>query len=162
MKSMENWSSKLMAQSERMRSIGTVREIGAVRVAGTGKKKKQDKAKCNPTRHHPDFKSHTVNKFWKLHPELRSGVAPAMAQAAAKAAAAPATQLVEVDYGHKLNVSLLLSEATNKPIFLNSGATHHMINNPDVFQPISVSNMKLLNGGHSNFLNTTSVGTAEF
>ncbi|EFP84474.2 uncharacterized protein PGTG_10194 [Puccinia graminis f. sp. tritici CRL 75-36-700-3] len=127
-----------------------------------GKKKKQDKAKCNPTRHHPDFKSHTVNKFWKLHPELRSGVAPAMAQAAAKAAAAPATQLVEVDYGHKLNVSLLLSEATNKPIFLNSGATHHMINNPDVFQPISVSNMKLLNGGHSNFLNTTSVGTAEF
>lgn len=57
-------------------------------------------------------------------------------------------------------MSLLLTEAASKPIVLDSGATHHLINNPDVFQPTSESNIKIATGGHCNFLNSTAVGIA--
>ncbi|KNZ51679.1 hypothetical protein VP01_3864g2 [Puccinia sorghi] len=30
---------------------------------------------------------------------------------------------------------------------------HHLINNRDVFNPTAKSNIKILTGGHSNFLN---------
>ncbi|KNZ51778.1 hypothetical protein VP01_3816g2 [Puccinia sorghi] len=38
--------------------------------------------------------------------------------------------------------------------------THHLINNPDTFQPTSDSNIKIATGGHKNFLNATAVGIA--
>ncbi|KNZ53456.1 uncharacterized protein VP01_3233g1 [Puccinia sorghi] len=49
---------------------------------------------------------------------------------------------------------------SNKPIVLDSGATHHLINNPETFRPSAESNIKIATGGHSNFLNATAVGTA--
>ncbi|KNZ50343.1 hypothetical protein VP01_447g1, partial [Puccinia sorghi] len=52
------------------------------------------------------------------------------------------------------------NHSANNPTVLNSGATHHLINNPDVFNPIAESNIKISTGGHSNFLNATAVGTA--
>ncbi|KNZ64553.1 hypothetical protein VP01_1016g9, partial [Puccinia sorghi] len=68
--------------------------------------------------------------------------------------------LVEAEDGHKSEVSLLLTEAASKPTFLDSGATHHLINNPDMFQPTANSNIEISMGGHSNFLNATAVGSA--
>ncbi|KNZ62708.1 hypothetical protein VP01_12323g1, partial [Puccinia sorghi] len=70
------------------------------------------------------------------------------------------TQLVEVDDGQESEVLLLLTEAASKPIVLDSGATHHLVNNPDTFHPTSESNIKISTGGYSNFLNATAVGNA--
>ncbi|KNZ48834.1 uncharacterized protein VP01_5385g1 [Puccinia sorghi] len=47
-----------------------------------------------------------------------------------------------------------------KPAVLDSGATHHLINNPDMFHPTADYNIKISMGGHSNFLNATAVGSA--
>ncbi|KNZ45001.1 hypothetical protein VP01_8598g1 [Puccinia sorghi] len=47
------------------------------------------------------------------------------------------TQLVEVDDVHESKVSLLLVESKNKPIVLDSGDTHHMVNDPACFTPIA-------------------------
>ncbi|KNZ51367.1 hypothetical protein VP01_3983g3 [Puccinia sorghi] len=44
---------------------------------------------------------------------------------------------------------------TSKPVVLDSGATHHLVNNPDAFQPTAESNIKIATRGHSNFLNAT-------
>ncbi|KNZ50862.1 uncharacterized protein VP01_4201g2, partial [Puccinia sorghi] len=57
-------------------------------------------------------------------------------------------------------VSLLLTEAASKPTVLDLGATHHLINNPEVFNPTAESNTKISTGGHSNFLNANAIGTA--
>ncbi|KNZ46292.1 hypothetical protein VP01_7395g1, partial [Puccinia sorghi] len=65
-----------------------------------------------------------------------------------------------VNDGHESEVSLLLTEAASKPIVLDSGATHHLINNPEMFQPTSEASVKIATGGHSNFLNTTAVRVA--
>ncbi|KNZ55783.1 hypothetical protein VP01_2583g3 [Puccinia sorghi] len=118
-----------------------------------GKKKGKCGPYCAPGKHNPEATSHNADHFWQLHPEQRPN-------SGAKSAAngPPTTQLVEVDEGHESEVSLLLTEAASKPIVLDSGATHHLINNPDVFQPTSESNIKIATGGHSNFLNATAVG----
>ncbi|PLW34183.1 hypothetical protein PCASD_13302 [Puccinia coronata f. sp. avenae] len=47
----------------------------------------------------------------------------------------------------------------SKPIVLDTGATHHLINNPNVFQPTSNTSMKIATGGHSNFLSATATLT---
>ncbi|KNZ64399.1 hypothetical protein VP01_10340g1, partial [Puccinia sorghi] len=52
-----------------------------------------------------------------------------------------------------------LPNSSSKPIVLDSGATHHLINNPDTFKPSAESNIKIATGGH-NFLNATDVETA--
>ncbi|KNZ51624.1 uncharacterized protein VP01_3882g1 [Puccinia sorghi] len=49
---------------------------------------------------------------------------------------------------------------TGKPIVLDSGATHHLVNNPDVYLPTTKTSIKILKGGHKNFLYATAVGTA--
>ncbi|KNZ45642.1 hypothetical protein VP01_7954g1, partial [Puccinia sorghi] len=72
---------------------------------------------------------------------------------------APITQLFEVDYGHKSTASLSLTKAASKPLVLDSGATHHLIDNPDVFLPTANSNIKILTGGCKNFLHATAVGS---
>lgn len=41
-----------------------------------------------------------------------------------------------------------------------SYSQHHLINNPDEFQPMAESRIKISTGGHSNFLNATSTGSA--
>ncbi|KNZ52443.1 hypothetical protein VP01_3573g3 [Puccinia sorghi] len=97
--------------------------------------------------------SHNAKHCWQLHPELR----PPNSSKQSYSSYPPTTQLVEVDEGNKSEVSLLLMEATTKPTVLDSGATHHLINNPDLFNPIAESNIKISTGGHSNFLNATAV-----
>ncbi|KNZ60467.1 hypothetical protein VP01_154g10 [Puccinia sorghi] len=97
-----------------------------------GKKKGKHGPYCEPGKHNPEATSHNAEHCWQLHTEQR-----------------PISE-----------VSLLLTEAASKPIVLDSGATHHLINNPDTFQPTSESNIKIATGGHSNFLNATAVGIA--
>ncbi|KNZ54023.1 hypothetical protein VP01_3070g1 [Puccinia sorghi] len=99
--------------------------------------------------------SHDAKHCWQLHPELRPDTSKP-----STLGNTPINQLVEVDDGHESEVLLLLTEAASKPTILDSGATHHFINNPDVFSPTAESNVKILTGGHSNFLNATAVGTA--
>ncbi|KNZ50325.1 hypothetical protein VP01_448g6 [Puccinia sorghi] len=115
-----------------------------------GKKKFRRGPYCAPGKHNSEATSHDADHCWQLHPELRppNSFNP------------PTTQLVEVDEGHESEVSLILTEATSKPTVLDSGATHHLINNPDVFNPIAESNIKISTGGHSEFLNATTFGTA--
>ncbi|KNZ52549.1 hypothetical protein VP01_3528g1, partial [Puccinia sorghi] len=120
-----------------------------------GKKKGRRGPYCAPGKHNPEA-SHDAEQCWQLHPKLQ----PLKSSKTAAASNPPTTQLVEVDEGHKSEASLLLTEAASKPTVLDSGATHHLINNPEVFNPTAESNIKISTGGHSNFLNATAVGSA--
>jgi hypothetical protein len=72
----------------------------------------------------------------------------------------PTTQLVEGEDGHKSKVSMLLTEPLSKPVVLNTGATHHMINDPSIFKDSGNTNIQISTGGHSNFLQATAIGLA--
>ncbi|KNZ52307.1 hypothetical protein VP01_3620g1, partial [Puccinia sorghi] len=89
---------------------------------------------CAPGKNNQEA-SHDTNHCWQLHPELRmanSGSKPMTSSSSNL----PTTHLVEV----------------SKPIVLDSGATHHLINNPDWFHPTAESSIKISTGEHSNFL----------
>ncbi|POW21890.1 hypothetical protein PSHT_01837 [Puccinia striiformis] len=120
-----------------------------------GKGRRAVKTRCEPGTHNPAATSHDAAHCYQLHPELR----PA-SWGPLSGNAAPATQLVEVDDGHESEVSLLLVEAPSKPIVLDTGATHHMVNNPAIFLHSSKTNIRISTGGHKNFLNATSIGSA--
>ncbi|KNZ54794.1 hypothetical protein VP01_2854g6 [Puccinia sorghi] len=122
-----------------------------------GKKKGKHGPYCEPGKHNPEATSHDSDHCWKLHPEqrLNSG-----SKSFSNGTHHPTTQLDEANNGHGSELSLLLTEAASKPIGLNSGATHHLITCLEIFQPISKSNIKIVTGGHSNFLNPTAVGVA--
>ncbi|KNZ54734.1 hypothetical protein VP01_2871g2 [Puccinia sorghi] len=122
-----------------------------------GKKKNRRGLYCAPGKHNPEVTSHDAYHCWQLHPELRPNSSKTTNSGSYHP---PTTQLVKVDDGHESEVSLLLTEAASKPIVLDSGATHHLVNNPDTFLPTAESNIKISTGGHSNFLNATAVGTA--
>ncbi|KNZ57410.1 hypothetical protein VP01_2168g1 [Puccinia sorghi] len=122
-----------------------------------GKKKGKRGPYCAPGKHNSEATSHDAEHCWQLHPEQRPNNG---SKSSSYGSHPPTTQLVEVDDGHESEVSLLLTEAASKPIVLDSGATHHLINNPETFQPTSESNIKIATGGHSNFLNATAVGVA--
>ncbi|KAI7951517.1 hypothetical protein MJO28_007201 [Puccinia striiformis f. sp. tritici] len=104
-----------------------------------------------PGKHNPDATLHDVDHCWQVHPERRPDF---------NSSNNPVTQLVEVDNGHESEVSLLLTHADEKPIVLDTGATHHMVNDASIFVPVSESNIRILTGGHKNFLNATAIGTA--
>ncbi|KNZ45072.1 hypothetical protein VP01_8510g1, partial [Puccinia sorghi] len=80
---------------------------------------------CPPGKHNPEA-THDAKHCWQLHPELRKDSSSPSASGNF-----PTTQLVKVKDGHELEVSLLLTEAASKPTVLDSGVTHHLINNPD-------------------------------
>ncbi|KNZ57422.1 hypothetical protein VP01_2163g1 [Puccinia sorghi] len=103
----------------------------------------------------PEATSHDADHCWQLHPELRP--LNSNSKPNGLSFSNPTTQLVEVDEGHESEVSTLLTEAASKPIVLDSGATHHLINNPNWFNPTAESNIKISTGGHSNFLNPTAI-----
>ncbi|KNZ50358.1 hypothetical protein VP01_446g5 [Puccinia sorghi] len=122
-----------------------------------GRKKTRRGPYCAPGKHNPEATSHDADHCWQVHPELR----PAQSSKGTSGhSQTPTTQLVEVEDGHESEVSLLLTEEASKPVVLDSGATHHLVNNPDMFLPSAESNIKIATGGHSNFLNATAVGTA--
>ncbi|KNZ54032.1 hypothetical protein VP01_3068g1 [Puccinia sorghi] len=104
-----------------------------------GKRKGKRGPYCAPGKHNPEATSHDAEHCWQLHPEQRPNNGSKLGTNSSQ----PATQLVEVDDGHESEVSLLLTEAASKPTVLDSGATHHLINNPDTFQPTAESNIKI-------------------
>ncbi|KNZ45071.1 hypothetical protein VP01_8512g1, partial [Puccinia sorghi] len=106
---------------------------------------------CEPGKHNPAAMSHDEDHCYQLHPHL---CPPCFSNQSNKAT----TQLVESDDGNKSKVSLLLVESKNKPIVLDSGATHHMVNDPACFTPIAETNVKISTGGHSNLLYATAIG----
>ncbi|KNZ55762.1 hypothetical protein VP01_258g4 [Puccinia sorghi] len=95
---------------------------------------------CTAGKHNPDS-AHNADNCWQLHPELRPS-----------SHAKPSIQLAEVSDGHESEVSLLLT-TTVRPTVLDSGATHHMVNDATVFNATAKSNIKISTGGHNNFLN---------
>ncbi|KNZ50339.1 hypothetical protein VP01_4483g1 [Puccinia sorghi] len=107
-----------------------------------GKKKGKRGPYCAQGKHNPEA-SHDAEHFWQLHPNKDQTQDP-----------------IKVNDSHESEVSLLLTMAASKPVVLDSGATHHLINNPEMFQPTSEANVKIATGGHSNFLNATAVGVA--
>ncbi|PLW49320.1 hypothetical protein PCASD_02649 [Puccinia coronata f. sp. avenae] len=118
---------------------------------------KKDGPICENGKHNPAVTSHTSDMCWEIHPDQRKQFMLRFNRASGEK---PTAQLVEADDGHESEASLLLTEAKSKPIVLDTGATHHLVNNPDVFRPTSESSMKISTGGHSNFLNATAIGTA--
>ncbi|KNZ56334.1 hypothetical protein VP01_2431g2 [Puccinia sorghi] len=152
-----HWSMRMKAH---LRHKGLIKYITEVPVtlsgaaADAGKKKNRRGPYFAPGKHNPEA-SHDANHCWQVHPELRPNNKPN-----GSVTHPPTTQLVEVNDGHKSEVSLLLTEAASKPIVLDSGATHHLVNNLDVFLPVAESKIKIATGGHSNFLTATAVGTA--
>ncbi|KAI7956645.1 hypothetical protein MJO28_003740 [Puccinia striiformis f. sp. tritici] len=120
---------------------------------GKGKNRKSTKIQCEAGKHNPAATSHDTEHCYQVHPDLRpaSWGVPS---------SAPATQLVEVDDGHESEVSLLLVEAPSKPIVLDTGATHHMVNDSAVFRPLADTKIRISTGGHKNFLNATAIGSA--
>ncbi|KNZ56255.1 hypothetical protein VP01_2453g5 [Puccinia sorghi] len=123
-----------------------------------GKKKGQNGPFCAPGKHNPEATSHNADHCWQLHPKLRPPNGRKFF--GESSSQPPTTKLVEVNKGHESEVSIFLKKETSKPIVLDSGATHHLINNPDVFHSTAKSNIKIATGGHSNFLNATAVRTA--
>lgn len=101
---------------------------------------------CTAGKHNPDS-AHNADNCWQLHPELRPS-----------SHAKPSIQLAEVSDGHESEVSLLLT-TTVRPTVLDSGATHHMVNDATVFNATAKSNIKISTGGHNNFLNAEASGT---
>ncbi|KNZ44023.1 hypothetical protein VP01_9584g1, partial [Puccinia sorghi] len=105
-------------------------------------KKEKKKARrgpfCAPGKHNPEATSHDANHCWQPHPKLRPSNSGKLL----------------------LDLKLQLPNWLSKPIVLDSGATHHLVNNPEVFRPMAKSNIKIATGGHSNFLNATAVGSA--
>ncbi|KNZ53955.1 hypothetical protein VP01_3092g4 [Puccinia sorghi] len=118
-----------------------------------GARKKKRGPYCKPGKHNPGATSHDKDHCYQLYPHLRP---PRFSNQSEKAI----TQLVEVDNGHESEVSLLLVESENKPIVLDSGATHHMVNDPTCFTPIAETNVKISTGGHNNLLYATAIGKA--
>lgn len=106
------------------------------------RKKKVFSYRCSPEQHNPKATSHTANTCYQLHPHLH----PSFHKQ-------PSTQLVEA------KGSLFLTEEATKPVVLDSGATHHMINDPTVFKIERNTDMKILTGGHQNHLVATAVGS---
>ncbi|KNZ55146.1 hypothetical protein VP01_2754g3 [Puccinia sorghi] len=106
-----------------------------------GKKKIRRGPYCAPGKHNPEATGHDADHCWQLHPELRPSKFGA-------SSSNPTTQLVEAEDGHESEVSIFLTEGTSKPIVLDSGATHHLINNPDVFRSVAESNIKISTGSH--------------
>ena len=98
------------------------------------RRSRKDGPICKNGKHNPSVTSHTLETCWEVHPDqckqfmlrfnCRGGSGKKIA-----------AQLVEADDGHKSKASLLLTKAKSKPIVLDTGATHHLVNNPDVFQP---------------------------
>ncbi|KNZ53851.1 hypothetical protein VP01_3118g1 [Puccinia sorghi] len=117
------------------------------RLTGKKKKSRRQVVFCEPGKHNPLSTTHTADQCYQVYPELRP-----------KPVAT--TQLVEADEGHESEVSLLLTEADSKLTVLDSGATHHMVNNPSAFIQSSKSVIKISTGGHSNFLTVMAIGTA--
>ncbi|KAI7951918.1 hypothetical protein MJO28_007602 [Puccinia striiformis f. sp. tritici] len=132
-----------------------------------GKGRRLQKLRCEPAKpaengkpgepgkHNPAVTSHDADHCWQLHPELRP-----TSWGNSSSEYTPATQLVEVDDGHESEVSMLLVETATKPIVMDTGATHHMVNDPAIFMPHSKTNIQISTGGHKNFLNATAVGSA--
>ncbi|KNZ53707.1 hypothetical protein VP01_315g2 [Puccinia sorghi] len=88
---------------------------------------------CESGKHNPSATSHDEDHCYQLHPHL----CPKFLNHSEKAT----TQLME-------------------PIVLDSGATHHMVNDPACFTPTAETNMKISTGGHSNLLYATAFGKA--
>ncbi|KNZ49105.1 hypothetical protein VP01_5209g1, partial [Puccinia sorghi] len=109
-------------------------------------KKNRQGPYCAPGKHNSEATSHDAENCWQLHPELRP---PQSFKGNSGHSQTPTTQLVEVEDGHESEVSLLFTEAASKPVVLDSRATHHLVNNPDVFLPSAKSNIKIATGGHS-------------
>ncbi|KAI7948073.1 hypothetical protein MJO28_009981 [Puccinia striiformis f. sp. tritici] len=122
---------------------------------GKGRKPAANGKPGEPGKHNPAVTSHDADHCWQLHPELR----PA-SWGNSTSGHTPATQLVEVDDGHESEVSMLLVETATKPIVMDTGATHHMVNDPAIFKPHSKTNIRISTGGHKNFLNATAIGSA--
>ena len=113
---------------------------------------------CKNGKHNPAVTSHTLETCWEVHPDQRKQFMLRFNRGGGSGEK-PAAQLVEADDGHESKASLLLTKAKSKPIVLDTGATHHLVNNPDVFRPTSESSIKIATGGHSNFLSATAIGT---
>jgi hypothetical protein len=109
---------------------------------------------CENGKHNEEVKSHTADQCWQIHPKLRDEYL------ARRNVGQPTTQLVEGDEGHESDISALLTKSVSKPIVLDTGATHHMINDPSVFKRSGETNIRISTGGHSNFLNATAIGSA--
>ena len=122
-----------------------------------GKKKcRKDGPKCKPGKHNPAVTSHWPEFCWQVFPHLY----PNHPNNQSKGKKPAETQLVEVSDGHKSEALLLMMESVDKPVVLDTGATHHMVNNQSIFTTISKTNIKILTGGHSNYLAATAIGTA--
>lgn len=114
---------------------------------------------CENGKHNPLVTTHSADACWETHPDLRKQY---MARFNRNGFGnnKPTAQLVEADEGHESEASLFMAEVKSKPIVLDTGATHHLVNNSDVFQPTSNTSLKIATGGHHNFLNATAIGSA--
>ncbi|KNZ47952.1 hypothetical protein VP01_6016g2 [Puccinia sorghi] len=117
--------------------------------------RKKKRVYCEPGKHNPASKTHDEDHCYQVHPHLRPACFGSQPQPVN-----PTTQLVEVDNGHESEVSLLLVESKQKPIVLDTGATHHMVNDPSCFIPVAETNVKISTGVHINLLYATAVGKA--
>jgi hypothetical protein len=100
---------------------------------------------CEEGKKKPLVKSHNLAHCWQIHPHLCKQFLKSKA-----AKSPPMVQLVQANDNRQSVVSLLLTKSQSKPIFLDSGATHHIVNNPDFFKPVAKNNIKISTGGHTN------------
>lgn len=116
-----------------------------------GRKKKKNtnrSARCAPGQHNEEA-THDADHCWQLHPELRPSPKGA------------STQLAEGQDNSGSEATALLIESIIKPTVLDSGASHHMVNDRSVFTSQGKSDIKISTGGSKNFLNAEEIGTAK-
>ncbi|KNZ52880.1 hypothetical protein VP01_3411g3, partial [Puccinia sorghi] len=68
--------------------------------------------------------------------------------------------LIEADSNDGESVTLLLNSKENKPIILNSRASHHMVNDPQFLKKDRDVSLKISTGGLNSTLQGTATGTA--
>lgn len=115
-------------------------------------KRKLDQTKpvnfCSPGNHNP-LAAHDEKNCWNLHPKLRPGYKPSQS-----------TQLVEFEETTPATILLTEGQPISKPTVIDSGATHHMVNDPSKFITQKTIYSSISTGSLKNSLTATAVGSA--
>jgi hypothetical protein len=125
----------------------------------TEAKKKVVQFPCSPGYHHPKA-THSEWKCWKLSDKQCIAARPKDGEAHASAVGietASHEPELESDYV-KVSAFISFGSLENKPIILDSGASHHMVNDPKIFTKLREVNIKINTGNKKQRVKAMAMG----
>jgi transposase InsO family protein len=121
---------------------------------------------CCGTKHNPATKTHTEENCWAIYPEKKEKFLAAQNAAHHHTSAAP-LQTSSSQSQHQVPAFAAVTvahsfstQASVRPAVLDSGASHHMLNDPAFFKDTEVCSIPISTGQNSTDLTATRVGTA--